>query len=458
MPTQKIQDNDDVLWLKDFEFNTKQVPHPTILLVAKRFSGKSLTSVSIAEKLTNIKRWAAFCGTKDTEDFWAEKFESNASIRGPTKEGMEYLVSLIKYQQRKVQKYKRLKLPWCDWYSLGLIFDDCTASKSFRQSPILEDLFSNGRHYHCTILIAAQYIKQLPPPVRTNSDYMFILHNSKRSLKILHDEYVEDPDDFGMFVDLVRGVTGQKDQNGKDLYNALVYDNISRSNKLDDSFKIYRNESEAYIEQIRLGDKQWREFNREHYKNTEIEEQLKEERKKDRIKRIEKYKLTRKDVEYDVHDDSDSDSEKEDEMATIETLKLHPRKGAPIRVNFSKQRPVDGVGGVFSGNPGISVPGISVPDIQQVSGVVSSTYHPEYQGISGSGISGMIPREQYYSDPTTRYSQYESGSQYSGSGPQYSGLGTQYYSGSRTQSPQTQYSGSATQSYVLQNSRYVPMY
>lgn len=87
------EEEEETVWLRDFVFDTVNVPEPTILLVGKRFSGKSYTSVSIAEKFP-VHRWAAFCGTKDTEDFWAAKFESSASVRGPDAEGISYLIKI----------------------------------------------------------------------------------------------------------------------------------------------------------------------------------------------------------------------------------------------------------------------------------------------------------------------------------------------------------------------------
>jgi hypothetical protein len=342
-------EDDETIWLKDFEFNMKKVPCPTIVLMGKRFSGKSYTAVSICEKL-DMYRWAAWCGTKDTEDFWAERFESNATVKASNDAGKQYLIQLIKYQQRKAQQYKRMKREWPKKLSVGLIFDDITANKNLKTE--LEDLFSNGRHYHCAIIVSAQYPKQLIPAIRLNTDYMFMMHNSKRTIKILYDEYVEEPEEFGMFLELIRCVTGQKDEHGNDLFNALVYDNVNKSQRIDDVFKIYRNEGEDYINKVKLGKPDWREYNKLHFKDEETEQQVKEERKRERERRLKLHRekqLERRnalfdgtvfnpapDTSLDIYDDTDS--EKEDEQEQHDTATLQPRRGQSIRVQFSKQR------------------------------------------------------------------------------------------------------------------------
>jgi hypothetical protein len=346
---------EETYWLQNFVFDTSKVPHPTILLVGKRFSGKSYTAVSIAAKF-NMPRWAAWCGTKDTEDFWAEKFESNASVRGPDEAGKSYLIKIIRYQQRKVRLYKKvLKQPFPREYTIGLIFDDVTSKRQFRKGEILEDLFSNGRHYKSVIIISCQYLKQLPPAVRLNTDYLFMMHNTKRTIQVLYDDYVEEPDEFNMFLDLIRSVTGQCDANGNDLYNSLVYDNVGKTSKLDAIFKIYRNEGSEIVDKMVLGDESWRNYNKAHFKDKDYELQKREYRKRKRLLRLQEYRqqqLERRQnpnnrlgntLDLDYYSDSDSDEE------THDSVTLTHKRGSAMTVNFSK-KPKESEGGFSAEN------------------------------------------------------------------------------------------------------------
>jgi len=386
-------EDEQTIWLKDFVFDPVLVPEPTILLVGKRFSGKSYTGVSIAEKFP-VHRWAAFCGTKDTEDFWAAKFDSSASVRGPDAEGKAYLVKLIRYQQRKSRLYEKvLKLPFPDCFKLGLIFDDITSKREFRKGELLEDLFTNGRHYRTIIIISCQYLKQLPPAVRTNTDYMFLMHNTKRTCKILYEEYVEEPETFAAFLELLRSVTGQRDELGKDLFNSLVYDNVVKSSKIEDMFKVYRNEGKPIIDQMKLGSKEWREYNKGHYKDKDYEMQMREYRKRKRLLRIQEYHkrqmLKRQNPEMaisqelDYFSDSDSDSsEKHD------TIKIGKRNGPKTTVNFSK-KPRENNGGT-SWN-------------QQIDNMGKGNRNDMSATSSATGYS--IPDNEYIPPPPPQYFQ-----------------------------------------------------
>jgi hypothetical protein len=342
-----ISDEEDAthtFCLQDFEFDTKQVPHPTILLVGKRFSGKSTTAVAIAEHFT-VPRWAAWCGTKDTQDYWADRFGSSATVWGPDDNGKAALARIIKYQQRKVRLYKTvLHEPFPEKYSMGLLFDDITSNRNFRKGEMLEDLFSNGRHYKAVLIISCQYLKQLPPAVRTNTDYLFMLHNAKRTCKLLYEEYVENPDDFNVFLGLLRMVTGQKDDRGKDLYNALVYDNVIKTYKLDEMFYIYRHYEGYDPSKVRLGDPQWQEFNREHFKDTEKEEQERAHRRKKRMMRLQEYRDQQEKLggggleDVDLDYVSDSDGSEGGAADDVDVCTVRRKRGQSIKFNIGRGR------------------------------------------------------------------------------------------------------------------------
>jgi hypothetical protein len=312
--------------LKDFEFDHARAPHPTILLVGKRFAGKSAMQVAIAESFP-VPRWSAWCGTKETEDFWADRFESSASVWGPDERGKDALRRIIAYQENKVRLYKKvLKLPFPAKYGIGLVFDDVTSKREFRKGEILEDLFSNGRHYKAVILISCQYLKQLPPAVRTNTDYLVMMHNSKRTCKLLHDEYVENPDDFNVFLGLLRRVTGQKDEHKRELFNGLVYDNNAKTFKLNKMFYVFRHYEGFDPNNVTIGHPDWHEFNRTHYHDTERESHLKEYRKKKRVARLLQYQGDREDEDTTVENlDLDILSDSADDG--LDTCHVDKRKG-----------------------------------------------------------------------------------------------------------------------------------
>lgn len=267
------------------------VPHPTILLVGKRASGKSTMSVALAEMYNHVERWAAFCGTKETQDYWAERFGSPATVWGANATGVAALHRIIRYQEKKIQLYRKvLHQPFPKRYTIGLIFDDVTANREFRRGELLEDLFSNGRHYKTVIIVSCQYIKQIPPSIRTNADYLVLLHNSKRTCKILYEEFVENPETYRMFLTMLQHVTGAVDPlTNRPLYNALVYDNGSRGTDLSDIFYVFRHRKSFDVKQVHLGAREWRAFNSENYIDRTFDAEKKKYEHAQRLERISQY-------------------------------------------------------------------------------------------------------------------------------------------------------------------------
>ena len=309
----------DNLELEFFDFDPK-VPHlyPTIVSVGARGSGKSTTSACIAEKFNEtITRWYAWCGTKDTEDDYHDMFESHACVYGPDDMGIAALAQEMTDQNRRVRFYKKQKIPFPKEKRVGLIFDDCTSKRKFRRCELLEELFSNGRHYKAAIIITCQHLEHLPPSVREQADYLFMMNNNKKQAYHLHKEYVDVPDKFEHFRKMLNGVTLASGPNGEKLYQSLVYNNNAPGWKITDRFKVMRVPSDFDPSKVRLGDPAWREYNKTHYIDREWEIQEKEERRLSKAARLQALQERRQNqmggiYEVDQYDDEDlSDSEDE---------------------------------------------------------------------------------------------------------------------------------------------------
>ena len=70
-----------------------------------------------------------------------------------------------------------------------LILDDCLGCVKFN-SPIWTKIAASSRHYSLTVIISSQHFTKLPPIVRSNADYIFILgHQPARTIKNIYEEY-----------------------------------------------------------------------------------------------------------------------------------------------------------------------------------------------------------------------------------------------------------------------------
>ena len=71
-----------------------------------------------------------------------------------------------------------------------LILDDCASDISFHQSKSFKKLFTRGRHIKITIFITTQYLYQIPPVARNNSDYLLIGQLNTQGIGLLTKEFM----------------------------------------------------------------------------------------------------------------------------------------------------------------------------------------------------------------------------------------------------------------------------
>ena len=71
-----------------------------------------------------------------------------------------------------------------------LLLDDCLYDKTWANNEQIRFLFMNGRHIKSLVLITMQYPLGIPPNLRTNIDYTFILRENNVSIqKRIFDNY-----------------------------------------------------------------------------------------------------------------------------------------------------------------------------------------------------------------------------------------------------------------------------
>ena len=117
-----------------------------------------------------------------------------------------------------------------------LILDDCLYDSTWVKDSNIRSLFMNGRHYKILFIITMQYALGIPPNLRTNIDYVFILReNYVSNRRKLYEHYAGMFPTFEIFCQVM-------DQCTED-YNCLVIHNNAKSNKLEDQVFWYKAET-----------------------------------------------------------------------------------------------------------------------------------------------------------------------------------------------------------------------
>ena len=133
-----------------------------------------------------------------------------------------------------------------------VILDDCLFDSSWTKDKMMRMLFMNGRHWKIMLIITMQYPLGIPPNLRTNIDYVFILREPYiNNRKRIWENYAGMFPNFESFCQVMDQCTEN--------YECLVIDNNSKSNKLQDQVFWYKAEKHG---DFRLGSKEFWELSK----------------------------------------------------------------------------------------------------------------------------------------------------------------------------------------------------
>ena len=200
-----------------------------VVLIGKRDTGKSFLCKDILYYHSDIPVGQVISGTEAANQFYGELVpplfiheEFNSDI----------VSNMLKRQKMMVEKKNNGEN--IDPRAF-LILDDCLYDSKWTRETCMRSVFMNGRHWKLLFLLTMQYALGIPPNLRTNIDYVFILReNYVSNRKRLYEHYA------GMFptFEMFNQVMDQCTEN----YECLVINNNAKSNKLTDQVFWYKAE------------------------------------------------------------------------------------------------------------------------------------------------------------------------------------------------------------------------
>ena len=229
---------------------------PTCVFIGKRSTGKSTLISDIMYYCKTVPYGVIMSGTEDGNGFYGKYFP-DLFIHSEFKP--EALEKLIK-QQKKVVKDEHDK-------SRGHVFlliDDLMYDKKMMRNKNMRQIFMNGRHWRILFFLSMQYMMDLPPDLRANIDFVFVLRENilANQMKLWKNFFGIFPT-FASFQETLSTCTEN--------YECLVLDNTSRSNKLEDCVFWYKAKPNR---KYKIGCKKLWEFARLHYnKNYDDEDE-----------------------------------------------------------------------------------------------------------------------------------------------------------------------------------------
>jgi hypothetical protein len=219
------------------KFDMSKIKHDkVVVLIGKRETGKSFLVKDLLWHNQGLPCGTVISGTEGANQFYSK-------IVPPLFVHDEYsplvIANVLKRQKLVAKKIAK------DLSERGttavdprnfLILDDCLYDNSWIRDKNVRYLFMNGRHVHTMFIITMQYALGIPPNLRTNIDYVFILReNIMNNRRKLYEQYAGMFPDYDSFCQVMNQCT--------DNYECLVIDNNAKSNKLEDQVFWYKAQS-----------------------------------------------------------------------------------------------------------------------------------------------------------------------------------------------------------------------
>lgn len=244
----------------------------TILLIGSKRTGKTTIMKNLLYVCRKIPYGLMIIGSVGTAEEFGEYFPKSCIFNKLDASMNRRIENIIVNQQKCRKKNKELKT-----YSNLLLMDDCGYDKKFfTNNPTLSKLFMNGRHYNMLNIISLQYMKSVPPELRANADYVFILREPMIQVRRkLYEEFSGNIPDFQMFCKIMDQLT--------DDYGCMVIDKTKNSTKIEDN--VYHFKAKYPLPKFRAGCKKLWEKHDMYYKSgsdSEDEKVKKKSTKKDK--------------------------------------------------------------------------------------------------------------------------------------------------------------------------------
>jgi len=233
--------------MREITFKPNENKGPVIVMIGRRDTGKSFLVRDLLFYHQDIPVGTVMSGTEAGNGFYSAHVpklfiheEYNTTL---IENILRRQKTVLKQVNKEIEQHKKTSID----PRAFVILDDCLYDQSWTRDKMMRLLFMNGRHWKIMLIITMQYPLGIPPNLRTNIDYVFILREPYlTNRKRIWENYAS------MFPTLESfcGVMDQTTEN----YECLVINNNAKSNKLNDQIFWYKAENHP---DFRLGAKEF---------------------------------------------------------------------------------------------------------------------------------------------------------------------------------------------------------
>ncbi|MAR51012.1 MAG: hypothetical protein CML42_07790 [Rhodobacteraceae bacterium] len=233
--------------MKKIAFDPNTASGPVIVLIGRRDTGKSYLVRDLLYYHQDIPIGTVISGTEAGNGFYGGMVpklfihdEYNTAILENIMKRQKMVIKQIKKEK---EAYGRTNID----PRAFVILDDCLYDNSWAREKLMRMMFMNGRHWKLMLVITMQYPLGVPPNLRTNIDFTFILREPYiANRKRIFENYAGMFPTFESFCQVMDQCTEN--------YECLVVSNNVKSNKLEDQIFWYKASSHG---SFKLGAKEF---------------------------------------------------------------------------------------------------------------------------------------------------------------------------------------------------------
>jgi len=239
--------------MRQISFKASENKGPVVVLIGRRDTGKSYLVRDLLYYQQDIPIGTVISGTEAGNGFYSEHvpkvFIHNEYSQGIIENVLRRQKQCMRQMSKEIQTFKRSNIDpraFC-------ILDDCLYDAGWTKDKLMRLLFMNGRHWKIMLIITMQYPLGIPPNLRTNIDFVFILREPYiNNRKRIYENYAGMFPTFESFCQVMDQCTEN--------FECLVINNNAKSNRLTDQIFWYKAEPHPTF---KLGSKEFWELSKQ---------------------------------------------------------------------------------------------------------------------------------------------------------------------------------------------------
>lgn len=245
--------------MRNITFKYNEAKGPVVVLIGRRDTGKSFLVRDLLYYHQDIPIGTVISGTEEGNGFYNKlvpklfiHHEYNTAI---IENILKRQKGVLKQIKKEMDSFKKSTID----PRAFVIMDDCMYDAVWTRDKMMRLLFMNGRHWKLMLIITMQYPLGIPPELRTNIDFVFILREPYiANRKRIYENYAGMFPTFESFCQVMDQCTEN--------YECLVIVNNAKSNKLGDQVFWYKADSHN---DFKLGSKEFWELSKDIHSDDE---------------------------------------------------------------------------------------------------------------------------------------------------------------------------------------------